>query len=438
MKINKNRELLIEEIKSCVERITEENVKLDEIIEHLKQYKITTGSIMKYINDAESLNSAPLEDLLLFAEQLNIKLYGHENERWINEWLNPSEIKELRIYKKDNESEEILTLPLQLENALPFGNNRYMVNIPNQLIAQMYRSGLIQYNPEIQREAKKIKSGNDILSVINLNPKNLEGIKKQVLNDDLLMTTLYYNCKPESSKDGVEMSYDKRSRKLTIHEGTIVDILDGSHRTVGIYNAYMENKDIKGSMAVMFTNVDEDEAKRFQVDRAKATPISKGRIKELANERCADIAVKRLKIDSDLKDRITSSETVKYSLGELVTYSTISDAIEKNFKLTNRIEAKNIGERLKEYFEYLFYYYWGKVSDESILFKNKMFIGHIYLAAQMLENNVPFTDLNKYIDKVDFNRSANIWTEYDVISNGSIARKSEKGILKIFKEKIWG
>ena len=99
MKINKNRELLIEEIKSCVERITEENVKLDEIIDHLKQYKITTGSIMKYINDAESLDSAPLEDLLLFAEQLNIKLYGHENERWINEWLNPSEIKKLRMHK---------------------------------------------------------------------------------------------------------------------------------------------------------------------------------------------------------------------------------------------------------------------------------------------------------------------------------------------------
>lgn len=437
MKRNKNRELLINEIRQMIPDISKDTKKLNEVITHLKNYHITTGNVMGYINNAETMENANIEDLLLFAEQLHVKLNDDEGN-WINEWLSNTEIKELRTYQKTHEEDEHLVFPLTFDNAIPLGNNSYAVNLSNQLIAQLYRSGLLRYNPRIQRESKRIKSGDEIFEVVKLNPKNVDAIKEQAVKGDLLLTTLYYNCRPTSADNGVELSYDGRSRKLTITEGTVVDILDGSHRTTGIYKAYMEKSDLQGSMLVVFSNFSEAQVKRFQVDRSKATPISKGRISELAELRQADTVVQELKASGDLKDRITSSETVKYSLGELVTYSTLSDAIDKHFKMKNKLEALETAKKINEYIMYLFGYYSEHINNDSLLFKNKMFYGHMYLTAKMLENNVSFTELRTYLDKVDFSREAEIWKEYKVLVNGAVSGKSERGILKIFKEIIWG
>lgn len=438
MKVGKTRELLVQEIEEYLPILIQEHHAMNEITEHLTQYNISLGDIMAFINNNDLLMKAPIEEVLLFAEQIMIKFteLGYE---WINDWLTKQDIKKLRTYKKVNPLDKTLTFPLVLDDVLPMGDDKYIAIVPRRLIGELYNNGLIQYNPELQREAKRVKQKDTIILTMNLNMKNVDGITKQALENDLIETTLYYNCQPFTGDDDEELSYDKRSRKLTIHKGTVVDILDGAHRTVGIYNAYTKKPDLEGVMPICFSNLTIEQAQRHQVDIAKATPISKGRIQELKSSRKADEVVKQLKVTSELKNRITSSEKIKYSLGEMVSYLTLSNAIDKYFKLNTRFDALTVAEDINQYITYLFgYYYSEEMTQDNLLFTNKMFVGHMYLAAKMKENGVSYSKLKDYLDKVDFSRRSDIWKEHEVIVNNVISRKAETGIIEVFEKCIWG
>ena len=87
---------------------------------------------------------------------------------------------------------------------------------------------------------------------MNLNPKSLHEIEKQSLEGDLITSTLRYNAKVGSGMDGVEFIFDQREKSLTLLKGTLLDVLDGAHRTFSIYNAYMKKADLEGNMIVIF------------------------------------------------------------------------------------------------------------------------------------------------------------------------------------------
>ncbi|AVK83539.1 hypothetical protein C3943_08155 [Lysinibacillus sp. B2A1] len=157
MKVGKTKELLIEQIKAKIPLLVQHNGILDEIAIQLNKYNISIGNIIELINDSDKLIEAQLQELLLLGEQLHLK-FADSDQDWINEWLNPSEIKELRMYIKESPYEEIITLPYTFENVLKTGHNEYAAIIPNSIIGKLWMSGITMYNPNIQRQAKRRES----------------------------------------------------------------------------------------------------------------------------------------------------------------------------------------------------------------------------------------------------------------------------------------
>ena len=97
----------------------------------------------------------------------------------------------------------------------------------------------------------------------------------------------------------------------------------------------------------------EAQCKRVQVDMAKANPIPKPRLQELAKEKLSDEVVIELKAEGELRGKITSSSNVKYSYGEVVTFSELSNAIDKSFHLENRLEVIKVAKVINDYMMYL-------------------------------------------------------------------------------------
>ncbi len=436
MKIGKTRELLVEDIKAKIPLIVQNDLFLDEISIHLNRHNINIGNILEMINEEDVLIEANLFELLLLGEQFNLKI-EETNSNWIEEWLNPSEIKELRLYKRESPYEDIITLPYSFENVIKTGHNEFTVVIPNVIIGKLWMSGITMYNPNIQRQAKKKKLKNEIIEVMNLNPKSLREIEKQTLNGDLITSTLRYNAKVGTGNEGLELFYDEKEKTLTLLEGTILDVLDGAHRTFSIYNAYMKKTELEGNMIVIISNMTEAQCKRVQVDMAKANPIPKPRLQELAKDKLSDEVVIELKVEGELKGRITSNSNIKYSYGEVVTFSELSNAIDNSFELENRIEVVKIAKVINEYMMYLFAYYKEHLHDKnSLMFKNRMFIGHIELAAQMYKKNIPFESLRNYLNQLDFSIQNSIWEELGILQYGGLSVQNRKKLQKVFENLI--
>lgn len=436
MKVGKTKELLIEDIKAKIPLLVQNDLILDEIAIQLQKHNISIGNILELINDEGRLYEANIQELLLLAEQLYLK-FNDDDGDWSAEWLNPSEVKELRLYRKESPYEEIIRLPYTFESVLKTGHNEYVAIIPNTIIGKLWMSGITMYNPNIQRQAKKKRVKDAIIEVMNLNPKSLRDIEKQTLEGDLITSTLRYNARVGSGVNGIEYIYDEREQSLTLLEGALLDVLDGAHRTFSIYNAYMKKVDLKGAMIVIFSNMTEAQCKRVQVDMAKANPIPKPRLQELAKDKLSDEVVIELKAEGELKGRITSNANVKYSYGEVVTFSELSNAIDKSFIIENRIEIIKIAKIINEYMMYLFAYYKENLVDkDSLMFKSRMFIGHIELAAKMFESNIPFEDLNKHLDKIDFTKGNPIWEEVGILKYGSMSLRNRAKIQKLFQQLI--
>lgn len=436
MKVGKTKEELIEDIKAKIPLLVQNDLILDEISIQLNRHNINIGNILELINDENILRDANLQELLLLGEQLHLK-FADTDDNWIAEWLNPSEIKELRLYIKESPYQETITLPYTFENVMKTGHNEYTAVIPNSIIGKLWMSGITMYNPNIQRQAKKKRVKSGIIEVMNLNPKSLHEIEKQSLEGDLITSTLRYNAKVGSGMDGVEFIFDQREKSLTLLEGTLLDVLDGAHRTFSIYNAYMKKADLEGNMIVIFSNMTEAQCKRVQVDMAKANPIPKPRLQELAKEKLSDEVVIELKAEGELRGKITSSSNVKYSYGEVVTFSELSNAIDKSFHLENRLEVIKVAKVINDYMMYLFAYYKANVFDKnSLMFKSRMFIGHIELAAKMFEHNIPFESLNDYLDRIDFTIDNPLWEKIGLLKYGSLSARSRTKIQKVFEQLI--
>ena len=64
------------------------------------------------------------------------------------------------------------------------------------------------------------------------------------------------------------------------------------------------------------------------------------------------------------------------------------------------------------------------------MFKSRMFIGHIELAAKMFEHNIPFESLNDYLDRIDFTIDNPLWEKIGLLKYGSLSARSRTKIQK--------
>ena len=442
MKYNKTREDLTFAVAKYIPILIDDSKKVDEIAAHLSEkHGIDSGRLGYFLNDPSRLSEADTSELALISEQIYLKLEEAE-ELSISSWFNVNEIKEIRQYYYVNESnKDKIELPLTFENVIDLGNNTYLVAIDLTMIARMKKYGLLYYNSEIQREARVKKVGDKIREEANVIRKKVVEIKKRVLTGIQEKTTLAYNCAVYTTEheSEQELIYDEKENTLTITEGTRIDILDGMHRSAGIYEAYLENPNIIGKMPVLIGNMSTEQAKEYQVELAKATPISKARITALAERRYADELVKTLKYKGKLAGKISDDNIVYKNVNQLTTSFVLANAFDTNWRPEKRSVIPKIIEKFNTYLEYLFEEYEEFINDpDNLLFSKRFFAGHVVLAKLMDENNIPYENLNEILDNINFNKSNSLWKELKIYNDKKTIPENQaiKNIEKFFRELI--
>lgn len=265
------------------------------------------------------------------------------------------------------------SLPMSFQMSEMQAGKSYVGSISIDKLVGMKESGLLNYNFEIQREAKEIEVSEERLFIPTVNVANVEEIKKLLLEGTLKSTMIVLNIKKDM--DSNYINYNNRTGELTIFEGAQIDILDGNHRLNAAAQALSINPDVEFTFALQINYETIEEAQQYQFQLSKATPFSMARKSQLGQEQFGDVITKNVIAHSDLKGKVSTVSQVTKSLGHIVNYKTLLSAISFNFKPANKIEVRKIESTLVDYFDYALAL--GVIDENSTRLEFYMFVAFV-------------------------------------------------------------
>lgn len=439
--MKEKRAELLNSIKENIQHIATNRNAVRDIKEELAKYQIPAGRVEEYLSNPDALKEDQRE-LALFTEQV----YSKTGIQSLNpeEYFTKHEMKEAKQFDYQlTFGEETIEFPLVLKGVLHVGNHLYAATLDVPTIAKLMKGKKLNYNSEIQRQMKTIKRASGIIQTPTVYKKNVKEIKELLLKDQLIHTTLAFNAATDTSETGEELTYDSKKGELTIHDGTRLDILDGYHRCLASEQAYNENPELDFRFMVLISNYTTRQAQQYQAQLAKASPIPTSRIQELEMNRLSDTVVKTLKSESELRDRVATTNS-QVGAGSLVSYRVLADAIDREFpNMKTAKEARQVARYLTDFFEELI----GSYPDEfvsdykhtgSLMAYNKMFAGYVALAAEMKSKSIAIDELSSILDKVDFSKKNKDWQQLNILdTNGKLQSKiNEVEIGRYFKNLV--
>jgi len=440
MKPNMTREMLEQELIQPTLKLKRRRKVTDSIKKHLfSEHALLEGNVQSLIADPR--NELPKVDnriLFLFAEQI----YKQTLEDKVNpdHYYNEHEVKLARKYSGNIIKKDEVRLPLTLNNFIEVNFNEYVGKITIEDLAKL-SSSLLNYNFDIQREAVKVKRGNNIELEAKLVQKNVREIKNNLKAGTQKTTQIVINASAGTSDDGEELLYNPETLQLTINEGTILDIVDGYHRSKAAELAHNEDPSITREFTVLMLNCTDDEAKKYQGQLAEATPISRTRQKQLSSKRMADEVVRNIMAQSDLKGHV-SSDVVNLSNAEYVTYEMLAQNIENYFDIKLNMDVRKVSAYLKDYFDMLVGSYPdaflnnpSEVRKTSVINENTMFAGYVKLASRMYKDSIDVMKVIDYMEKIDFSRLNPLWKEIGYLQeDGKLGNtdRAKKQIVEYF------
>lgn len=402
--LKKDRIELENILKFVIDKNTKNRKFINQIIDEEENLEISTA-FEEVINGAKTLSSLSIPMLCL----LTCAAYdATESEDIIpTEYFTQSEINQYKSMAYDDVNNESngLKLPIVFDNVIALDPENYVMVIDTQFLVKMLHNNLIHYDYISQRSAIYLKGKDgDAIPVQDLNMKSVVEISDNMLNGTYLPDTLSLNV---YSDDVEPLTYDPKKKKLEIHDGAYITILDGFHRLRGAERALYTNPDLPQKLFLTIRSYDEETSKRYFGQINTVNVVAPERLRELKSERNSDLVVKELQRKSELKEKIASAPAISKVAKHLTTFDLLSYTIDKVFNPKTRLEAKEIAIYLGDFFDYLI----GNYYEEFVLKVNNyrktyshplMFAGYITIAKIMQEKDMNFKKVTQVINKINF------------------------------------
>lgn len=440
MKKGKVLEDLIEDIEVFIPSLVSNKQEFENASKHLSErHNISRSLFATVINNPKQLEVYGELFTGVIAQQIGEKVPLANEELLLSNWFTEFEITKIESYQFENEESDEISFPLVLQNAEMIKPNVYQVAIPETMIARMRKYYLLKYNFDLQRDPMLITRGGKIRKKMNIVKKNIEEIEELVLKGELMPTAVVYNCTPYTGVGGEELIYNEKTRELTINEGTIMNILDGTHRTFGIYSAYRKDRNLKNKITTIITNFTDEQAKRFQVQLSKQTPINTARLHQLDAPTLANHIVNALNVSDIFKDKVATNPNRPRD-SYFVHYDEFVTGFEVLWQAETMLDVKDIVSDFSDYLMYLLDYHTkNKTNKDSYMMDSKLFVGHIALAKKMKEQSIPYRDLPDILSMTDWsnNNEELVKLKEDVSkSNFKLTKKNALVVGKYFETLI--
>lgn len=260
-------------------------------------------------------------------------------------------------FSQNNDSE--LNFPITFEDVTKVDDNNFTFLLKRSEIAKMYENHLLQYNPRTQRtsKTKNFEFLGGEIPVPELNHDAVEDISQKTIYGTLISSTLIFNARFGSSSEGIEVDYDPIKRSLTVMKGTLLDVIDGYHRIVGISKAVRSGSFDDKFMKIDFYNVTQKVARQLFGQHNTMTPVRLSKLKEMNEENPVNKVVTHIRDNSVIGQRISLDHDViatqsdyLYSLNDMVK---AVEATKFPGLLKDQIAVRKIGVFLVEFFDEL-------------------------------------------------------------------------------------
>ena len=355
-----------------------------------------------------------------------------------DEFYTPDEQKYARQYDGKLFVEETISLPYTFKNVI-YVNSNYLLKVSTQEIKAFMDSLKLNYNYETQREPTKVIRSGKVRKIPTVNQRNIDEMIEHLKNKTLKESMMIWNAAIGTAIDSDELTYNSDKMELTVHRGTVLDILDGYHRCKAVQVALSLDPSIEVDFPLLITNVMTSQAREHVRQIAQAMPMSESRKQSLDKDLKANIVIDELKLRSELKDRISTGRQVNNQRGELVSYRILSEFIEKEFKMKRKSDAVEVSDYLCNFFDYMLdkYYdiFFDKRHENNLMRANAMFAGYIILAKKMFDEKLDVDFMDKVFENINFNRDNPLWKEINVINaKGHIKTKASRDIEIYFRD----
>lgn len=399
-----------------------------------EKYNIPSGVIDSIlIRDTEELMEE--EDIRLIGLFVKEFLEAVDNNNLLESVFTRAELNELEqyYYRADKSS---VTLPLEMFPALKLNATTHSVKMTAKMVAELLDNQILNYGYEIQREAKLVKRKGNIIREPRVNQKNVDEMTELLVKGQLMDSTIYLNAAPRTSDEGDELIMDEKNHKLTITKGTRLDVLDGFHRCLASHQAYQLDPNIEFYFNVVVSNYTTKEAQRWQAQHAKAMPWSQHRVRELQKENRSDKVVAGLRANPDIADYISTSRRLNSS--QIANFSTLSDAVDRYFKLESRRDEVDAIELLTSYIDDLVQYdgvRWGTDRRNNLLISRVGIYLILYYVSLNKEKEYSTTEFYRFLDRlVEQKKDILRESEADDFSKINLNSQNLQKLEKIVKE----
>jgi hypothetical protein len=423
--------------------IKEDRTIVNKIKKGMKEYRILPGRVQSYFNDPDLLWELEMEALYIFLEQVYIATENPKIKP--SDYLTLREIKEIKTNFVEINTKRI-ELPYTFKNVLKGTEDDFVLYIKASEIKILFENGLLQYNPETQREMRQLKGkdSDEIIETPKVIEKSIKEMEVLLNRGEMISTIITLNARLGSTDDesGEELLYEEDTMKLTVTEGTLLDVLDGFHRINAIVRALRKDPSLETIFKLNILHLGKSMAQQYFKQLNTTNPVGKGQLNKLGESRQADFIAKQIQYNSELKNKVAASDMISPNSNFLVTFKTLSDGINEVFKVEDKLTALNISKYLIEFFNELFYAFPNEFLGEipvvrkfSLINTNAMFYGYITLAKKMKDENIKLHQLSEIIRSIDFSRHNEVWEKYGILNQSQkISRRTKKQIIIFFND----
>ena len=352
-------------------------------------------------------------------------------------------------FSQNNDSE--LNFPITFKDVTKVDDNNYTFLLKRSEIAKMYENHLLQYNPRTQRtsETKNFEFLGGEIPIPELNQDAVEQISQKAIDGTLISSTLIFNARFGSSSAGIEISYDPNENSLTVMKDTLVDVIDGYHRIVGISKAVRSGSFDDKFMKIDFYNVTQKVARQLFGQHNTMTPVRLSKLKEMNEENPVNKVVTHIRDNSVIGQRISLDHDVIATQSDyLYSLNDVASAMEATKfpkLLKDQIAVRKIGVFLVEFFDELTELYYEEFlgdkfeqAKKTIVINKNILVGFMEIAYFMYTTGISAKMAQQIIKKMrlSFVRNNPELKEHKILNKKNEVTHSKNHVIKYFQYKL--
>ncbi|WP_342412611.1 DNA sulfur modification protein DndB [Bacillus sp. FSL K6-1560] len=438
-------EKLLSEMKDAISKNKHIRSFINDIQLEMAKNKITPGTTQKLIYDIENPEVEISKEYMYFLAK---SLYSVlESERFNpRNYFTETDMREIETLWEGSVEEDI-KFPYTFKQVVKYSDDNYFFPITAKELFMLFENKLLHYNPNAQRTNKTKKlEGSDIeIPVPQLNKQSVEEIKELFLDGKLIKSVFTFNARVGSASGGEELKYDDDTMSLTVTEDTILDVLDGYHRLIGITMAIRQHPELdhlfEETFKVDIYNYTQKRAREHFGQQNTINPVKKSKVAEMSQNVYSNKIVKFIQDNSIIGDYIkTNGDWINQNQNLLITFSDFKKAIERSYSkkdFSTQADILKTARYLTSFFDALATQYvdefLGDIAKErkrSFVNNYLFFNGYVGLAKKLQLDGVSLDELESKITDVlgsiDFSKKNKLWDELGVVDKNGNAKSPQK------------